>query len=116
MSKPFTVQHVMPLSLACLVVGAIMTVVGALALWKSYLGGLNSWGFWIALIGGIVLLVGIVWFGTYRANVKKFNKLMEEKSKAAFVKNLDDIEYLAWRLPLSYEDRLRAKKKDFGVK
>ena len=45
-----------------------------------------------------------------RHQCRKFNKLMEEKSKAAFVKKLDDVEYLAWRLPMKYEDSSSSKE------
>jgi hypothetical protein len=67
-------------------------------------------------IGAILLLIGLIWFWIVAANRRKFNKLMEEKSKAAFVKKLDDVEYLAWRLPMRYEERLKDKKKQFGIK
>jgi hypothetical protein len=41
---------------------------------------------------------------------------MEEKSKANFVRKIDDVEYLAWKLPLKFEERLSAKKKELGIK
>jgi len=116
MSKPFTVQHAPLLSLAILAAGAVMLIVGTLDLLGNYFLEIGAWGFWLAGIGGVMLLVGAIWFVSYRLNVRKFNKLMEEKSKALFVKRLDDVEYLAWRLPVSYEDRLATKKKEFGIK
>jgi hypothetical protein len=116
MSKPFTVQHTAPISLAILLAGAAMVLVGLLDLIGYGFKEVGSWGYWILGIGAILLLIGIIWFALYRINVRKFNKLMEEKSKAAFVKKLDDVEYLAWRLPMKFEERLMVKKKDFGMK
>jgi uncharacterized membrane protein len=116
MSKPFTVQHTSMISLAILGVGAVMLIVGLLDLLGDYFSQVGAWGFWLVVIGAVMVLAGAIWFVTYRINVRKFEKLMEEKSKAVFVKHLDDVEYLAWRLPSGFEERLAVKKKDFGVK
>jgi hypothetical protein len=116
MSKPFTVQHVAPISVAVLLAGVVMLLVGLLDLIGYGFKELGGWGYWVLGIGAILVLIGVIWFALYRINVRKFNKLMEEKSKAAFVKKLDDVEYLAWRLPMRYENRLSVKKKDFGIK
>jgi hypothetical protein len=116
MSKPYTVQHARAIALAVLAAGAVMLIVGLLDLLGDYFIEVGAWGFWLVGIGAVMLLVGVIWFVTYHINVRKFNKLMEEKSKAVFVKHLDDVEYLAWKLPGRFEDRLAMKKKDFGVK
>lgn len=116
MSKPFTVQHAGLLSLTILVVGAGMVAVGLLDLMGYRFKEVGSWGYWILGIGALLLLIGVIWLWIYAANKRKFNRLMEEQSKAAFVKKLDDVEYLAWRLPMKYEERLIDKKKQFGMK
>jgi hypothetical protein len=116
MSKPFTVEHAFVLSLVLLLAGVALLIVGVLDLIGNSFGEIGAWGYWLAGIGVVLVLVGAIWLATYRINVRKFNALMEEKSKAAFVKKLDDVEYLAWRLPTSFEERLGSKKKDFGVK
>ncbi|MBI0584803.1 MAG: DUF3198 domain-containing protein [Methanomassiliicoccus sp.] len=116
MSKPYTVQHAAAISLVLLAVGAVMLVVGVLDLMDIRFVEVGAWGFWLVGLGVVLILVGVIWYASYRINVRKFNQLMEEKSKAAFVKKLDDVEYLAWKLPLSYEERLSTKKKEFGIK
>lgn len=116
MAKPFIVQHVALLSLLTLVIGLGLLGVGLLDVLGYRFTGFGGWGYWMVGIGAVVLLAGLVWFASYRLNVKKFNKLMEEKSKAAFVKKLDDVEFLAWKLPMKYEDELMQKKKGFGMK
>jgi hypothetical protein len=116
MSKPYTVQHAPAISMAILAAGAVILAVGLLDLLGNYFVEVGPWGFWLVGIGAVMMAIGAIWFASYRINVRKFNKLMEEKSRAAFVKRLDDVEYLAWRLPSAFEERLAAKKKDFGVK
>ena len=76
----------------------------------------GSNGTWWTVLGFIVLLMGLLWFGNYLRHIRKFNKLMTEKSKAAFVSTLNDIEFLTERLPMKYENVFRGKKKDFGIK
>lgn len=116
MSKPYTVQHAPTLSLAILGVGAVMLIVGLMDLLGDYFLQVGAWGFWLVGIGAVMVLIGAIWFISFRLNVRKFNKLMEEKSKAVFVKQLDDVEYLAWRLPMNFEEELSVKKRDFGVR
>jgi hypothetical protein len=116
MSKPFTVQHAPLISMSLLMAGAILTAVGILDLVGRGFEEAGAWGYWLVGIGVVLLIAGAIWFASYRNNVRKFNDLMEEKSKAAFVKKLDAVEYLAWRLPMTFEERLGAKKKEFGIK
>jgi len=116
MSKPFTVQHAETLSIATLVIGVVIFTVGLLDLLNMRFAEVGTWGYWLVGIGSVLLLIGLIWLITYRLNVKKFNKMMEEKSKANFVRKIDDVEYLAWRLPLKFEERLSAKKKELGIK
>jgi len=116
MSKPYAVQHAQALSLAILGVGAVMLIAGSLDLLGDYFLEAGPWGFWLVGIGAVMMLIGVIWLATFWTNVRKFNKLMEEKSRAVFIKHLDDVEYLAWKLPIGFEDRLASKKKDFGIK
>ncbi len=116
MSKPFTVQHAETLSVATLLIGVVIFAVGLLDLLNMRFVEVGTWGYWLLGIGAVMLLIGLIWLASYRLNVRKFNKLMEEKSKANFTRNMDDVEYLAWRLPLKFEERLSAKKKELGIK
>ena len=60
-------------------------------------------------------MVGIWWLYDYVKKTKKLKELTKTPSKARFVRNLDDIEYLAWSLPQRFEDEVLRKKKDFGI-
>ena len=42
---------------------------------------------------------------------RELSKLIDTPSKAKFVRNLDDIEYLGWVLPGRYEKKVLDKKK-----
>lgn len=116
MSKPFYVEQAGTLSLGLLVGGAVLAAVASLAFLNVAFTEIGNWDWWILIIGGLLILIGALWFASYVLNVRKFRRLMEEESKASFVRKQDDAEYLAWRLPLRYEDELAAKKKHFGLR
>ncbi|MCG7841301.1 MAG: DUF3198 domain-containing protein [Methanomassiliicoccales archaeon] len=115
MSKPITVERGLELSIITMLVGDILFVAGlsdALH-WVMSLGG---WGFWAGGLGILMSLVGTVWLIFILLRIKKFKLLMTEKSKAVFVRALDDLEYTAWQLPSKYAQLVDEKKSQMGVK
>jgi hypothetical protein len=46
----------------------------------------------------------------------EFTSLMETKSKAMFIRNLDRIEYLAWKLGEDFSGAVQEKREGFGIK
>jgi hypothetical protein len=115
MPKPINVERGLELSVLITVLGAFLLFLGisdALD-WAVDLGG---WGFYAGAVGVISIIVGVIWLLSILQRIKKFGVLMEEKSKAVFVRTLDDLEYTAWRLPSKYDDLLLKKKRDMGVK
>lgn len=115
MAKPFAVERSMELSVLTTLVGIVLAVAGLVDLTDGT-AGLGSWSFWTLIAGLIVFAFGIYWLAGYLRNVRDFKALMVEQSKANFIKNLDDVEYLAWKLPSRYEDELVEKKKRFGLR
>jgi len=114
MPKPINVERGLELSVLITVLGAFLLFLGisdALD-WAVDLGG---WGFYAGAVGVISIIVGVIWLLSILQRIKKFGVLME-KSKAVFVRTLDDLEYTAWRLPSKYDDLLLKKKRDMGVK
>ncbi len=75
----------------------------------------GEWVTWIAIIGPIGLVVCAWWLYDYVSKSRKLLKLIDTTSKAKFVKNLDDIEYMAWVLPRRYEKMVIDKKKEFKL-
>ena len=115
MSKPINVERGLEFSLLLTALSAVLLFMGisdALD-WAVDLGG---WGFYAGAAGVIGVIVGVIWMISIFQRIKKFGVMMEEKSKAVFVRSLDDLEYAAWRLPSKYDELLAKKKKEMGVK
>ncbi|NLX46924.1 MAG: hypothetical protein GXY70_01940 [Euryarchaeota archaeon] len=115
MTKPISVERGLEISSLSIVLGAVLLLVGvADALdWSLDLGG---WGFYAGAAGVLVMIVGVVWTVSIFQRRWRFSVLMGERSKAAFVRSLDEIEYAAWRLPSKYDELLADKKREMGVK
>lgn len=76
----------------------------------------GSWAYWL-LIGGPLLLVGGGWWlYDYFKKTRSLSRLIATPSKAKFVRNLDEIEYLGWSLPRRFEERVFEKKREFNLK
>ncbi len=115
MAKPFSVERTLELSALITLVGIILAVIG-LADLSAGTAGFGGWSIWALMAGVIAFLFGIFWLAGYLRNVRDFKALIDEQSKAAFIKSMDDIEYLAWKLPMRYEEELMEKKKRFGLR
>ncbi len=115
MAKPFAVERALELSALMTLVGVMLTVI-SLADITAGSAGFGGWSYWTVIVGFMLFAFGLYWLAGYLRNVRDFKKLIEEESKAAFIKNMDDTEYLAWKLPLRFEDELMAKKKRLGIK
>jgi hypothetical protein len=88
---------------------------GSLSFFAAFLNPLGTWVTWIAVAAPIGLIVCAWWLYDYIRKTRELADLIETPSKAKFVRNLDDIEYLAWALPQRFEDRVLAKKKEFKL-
>ena len=115
MSKPVTVEWGLEISAVTTVSAVVLLLIGLSDVleWWFDLGG---WGFYLLAVGVLLLIVGIVWFFSILSRIKRFKALMLEKSKAAFVRSLDDLEYTAWRLPSKYEDMVLEKEREMGIR
>jgi H+/Cl- antiporter ClcA len=88
---------------------------GALSFFETFLNPLGTWVTWIAIVSPIGLIVCAWWLYDFFRKTRELADLIDTPSKAKFVRNLDDIEYLAWSLPQKYEDKVIAKKKEFKI-
>jgi hypothetical protein len=75
----------------------------------------GTWVTWISVIAPIGFIVCIWWLYDYIQKARKLSRLMDTSSRAKFVRNLDDIEYLAWVLPRRFEKRVLDKKREFKL-
>jgi len=75
----------------------------------------GRWIAWIVVAAPIGLIVCAWWYYDYVKKIRELAELIGTPSKAKFVRNLDEIEYLAWSLPQRYENKVLAKKKEFKI-
>ena len=116
MSKPFLTERAQILASLFLIAGLVLSALGIIGLTSKDVMNLGDWDYWLVMVGVPLLLVGIIWLWIYLARIREFHKALQEKSKANFLKNMDDTEYFAWRLPMKYEKELEAKKAEFNIK
>lgn len=127
MPKGFLTEYRLELSSMFTMLFCFVTIVGVVGVflddrlpsWLSFLRDasdpVGSWAYWLVVIGPLGLIVAIWWLYDFVKKSRKLADLMKTPSKAKFVRNLDDIEYLAWSLPQRFEDEVLQKKKDFGI-
>jgi hypothetical protein len=109
-------------------ISVFLTLVGVVGVFfsdelPSYLSALEElaapfgpWASWLLVVGPL-LLVGVGWWlYDYVKKTRSLTRLLATPSKAKFVRNLDEIEYLAWSLPRRYEVQVFEKKKQFNLK
>jgi hypothetical protein len=116
-SKPFIVEHAPLLSGLVLLLGCGMAVAAlAMGLSASGAGGLRSYSILGISVGVLIALVGGLWFLSFLRKARKFHLLLGDRSKAVLLKNMDEIEYLAWLLPIKYENELLERKRELRLK
>jgi len=136
LSKSFLTEYRLELgSLLALLFGflTIVSIVGVIALHaesqdppqtvasylrpiKDYLSDpFGTWVYWLVAAAPIGLVVCAWWVYDYVRKVRELAGLIDTSSKAKFVRNMDDIEYLAWSLPKRFEDHVIEKKREFKL-
>ncbi len=135
MGKSFLTEYRLELSCLLSVLFGFLTLVGVVgAFFKSttdgvvtyhlpkvlgFLGQLTTpfgqWVSYLVVVGPIGLVVCLWWLYDYEKKIRELGQLIDTPSKAKFVRNIDDIEYLAWVLPQRFEDKVLTKKKEFKL-
>ena len=128
MPKSVLTEYRLELSGFLCAISAFFTLVGVTGVFlldglPSYLFVLQelaepfgSWTYWF-LVGGPLLLVGAAWWlYDYFKKTRSLARLVATPSRAKFVRNIDEIEYLAWSLPRRFEERVLEKKRRFNLK
>ena len=126
MAKAFTREYRFELSALMLAVGVVITFISTIGLFlpklPDYLIGfqpaikaIGYWLYWLLVIGPIMLVGGAWWLIDSVRKSLELLKYLKVDSKAKFVKNLEEIAYLAWVLPRKYEDLVIDKKRQFKV-
>lgn len=113
------------LCLMGIILGLPMTAISILSLlysdgstgmvqWSYDLVG--TWAYWLILPGLFLLSVGSYYLYDFLKLLREFKKLIGMESKAKFIKNLDRIEELAWRLHPKYESAVVERKKKYKIR
>jgi H+/Cl- antiporter ClcA len=132
--KSFLTEYRLELSVFLGLAFGFLTIVSAVHVWilsggssssnslPSYLTfledlgkPLGTWATWIVVVAPLAFIVCVWWFYDYIAKTRELHDLIDTPSKAKFVRNLDDIEYLAWVLPQRFEDKVLKKKKELKI-
>lgn len=78
---------------------------------------IGAWMVWVSFLGPFVLLPGgLFYFVDTVRKRREFERLIDTKSKAQFVRNQDRLEYLAYYfLPDEHRRRVDEKKREFRI-
>ena len=87
--------------------------VGILSTVHDFMG---NWAYWALIIGIGLTSIGAYYIYSFTKELKEFRRLIKVNSKAKFIKNMDRIEELAWRLGHKYEKTAINKKEEFKIK
>lgn len=89
---------------------------GAVGLPEDIAGFFGGWIYWLAILGFVLLLLGLFYISDYVRKLREFKKLIGISGKSKFIQNQDRIEELAWRLHLKYEKIVIEKKKEMKIR
>ncbi len=123
MSKSFLTEYRFELSALLSLIFGFLTLVGVVGTFfkssGSVLGDLaapfGQWVTYLVVVGPIGLVICLWWLYDYVKKKRELATLIDTPSRSKFVRNLDDIEYLAWVLPQRFEDKVLEKKKEFRL-
>jgi len=88
---------------------------GDFAAFQGLISAFGDWVYWLALIGPVGFFIVIWWALDFVLKIRKLKELIDTESKAKFIKNMDDIDFLAWRLPKRYKAMVSRKKADLKI-
>ena len=91
------------------------TLTGFWAIFQDLIAPLGNWVYWLVMLGSLGIIVALWWDLDYFFKVRKLMALSDTSSKAKFIKNLDEIEYLAWRLPKRFRIMVAEKKIELKI-
>jgi hypothetical protein len=77
---------------------------------------IGGWMIWLDILGPIVLIIAVYYFVSTLRMMREYERLMETKSKATFIRNQDRIEELAFTLTENHRRRLQEKKEELKIR
>jgi hypothetical protein len=88
---------------------------GPLSAFQDIVNAFGLWVNWLAIAGIIGFIVAIWWMIDYVLKIRKLKDLMDTESKSKFIKSMDDIDFIAWRLPKKYKNLVANKKSELKI-
>lgn len=88
---------------------------GDLSFLQDIVKPFGDWVYWLALVGLVGFIIDLAWVLDYWMKTRKLRDLIDTESKSKFIKNMDDIEYVAWRLPKKYRALVAEKKVELKI-
>ncbi len=116
MSKPFRVEHADILWPVMTVLGVGTVIASAYELMTLEGSLLGGWSFYTLIIGIFFGIWGIWELAVHVKRMRKMRRFLEMEGKAHLIRNIEEMEYLAWCLPTKWEAALKEKKKSYRVK
>jgi hypothetical protein len=109
----------------CLIGGLGTALVGGLGV--AYIDGtpptgfeafaeIGAWGYWGLLLGMLAALAGGFYTYSHLSKLRTFERLMSNRGRANFIKDLDEIEHLAYNLGPSFEMRVYERKLEYRLR
>lgn len=80
------------------------------------LNSLGDWGYYIFVLGLVMLLVFFYLFFKVLSDTRSFQSMINSESKQIFTRNLRDLERISKKLGPSYVSELKATKEKWKVK
>ena len=113
-----------------LLIGILGTVIASFGLWElliefdqidrdyelPLLDQVDMWAWFLIIIGAIIAIGGFLYYHDLNKRYRKFVELMDTDSKAAFVRNLPEIEECAIDLGPEYEAQGIDKREKLKVR
>lgn len=127
MSDNVLTEYRMEFSITLLILFSLMSLIGILGavtnnhptgFWSTFqdlVAPFGNWVYWMALAGPIGLMFSLWWVVDFIIKIRKLKDMINTESKAKFIKNQDDIEYIAWRLPKKYKILVARKKVELRI-
>lgn len=93
-------------------------VIGNQAIIKSGLSfaSTGNWMYWIFIVSLLGLIIFIYLYLKFLSDAKKFSDIISGSSKQNFIKNIKDLERIAYKLGPAFEEKLQEAKSRWNYK
>lgn len=109
----------------CLLAGMALLAVGFLGIYYdgreapygvAYLSDIGAWSYWAILFGVMAAVLGGFYTYSHLRKLREFEEKMRNRGRANFIRDLDDVERLAYELGAAFEARVIERKKEYKLR